>query len=159
MDGMDSPCPSGPWLSFGGGAGLAAFGDVLHSAAGGLDHPVVGAAALADVPVAEPDGHVADEWGELEASEIPLGAVGGEQRVAGHGEPEDAKGEGPLCVGTGALRWKGWSAAGSDPRGAEEAGDGEHSGVVEADGFFPEHAGAADQVGAVSEIFEGLEGG
>lgn len=119
----------------------------------------MGAAVPADVTVAEPDGHVADEWGELEAAEIPVAAVGGEERVVGHGEPECAKGEGPLSVGTGALPWKGRSAAGSEPRGAEDAGDGDHSGVVEADGFFSEHAGAADQVGAVSEIFEGLEGG
>jgi hypothetical protein len=34
---------------FRGGACLAAFGDVLHAAAGGLDHVVVGAAAPFDV--------------------------------------------------------------------------------------------------------------
>lgn len=69
---------------FGGGAGLAAFGDVLDATAGGLDHLVVGAAAGADVAVAEAHGDVVDELGELERFEVPVAAVGREEGIVGH---------------------------------------------------------------------------
>jgi len=64
----------------GGSAGLAALGDVLDAGAGGLDHLVVGAAALVDVAIAEADGYVVDELGHLEALEVPVAAVLGDQR-------------------------------------------------------------------------------
>ncbi len=56
----------------GGAAGLAAFGDVLHAGTRGLDHLVVGAAALFEVAVAETDGHVVRKLGDLETLHSPL---------------------------------------------------------------------------------------
>jgi len=84
---------------FGCGAGLAAFSDVLHAAAGGLDHLVVGAAAPVDVAITKTDGHVVDQLGELETFEFPVASVGGEEWVVGHGEGQYARGVVPLSCG------------------------------------------------------------
>ena len=69
---------------FGCGAGRATFGDVLDAAAGGLDHLVMGAAAWVDVAVAEADGDVVDELGELEGFEVSVATVWWEEGIIGH---------------------------------------------------------------------------
>ena len=67
---------------FGSAAGLAAFGDVLHAAARGLDHLVVGAAARGDIPLAKPDGDIVAKLRELEALEAAVASVLWEERLA-----------------------------------------------------------------------------
>ena len=58
-----------------GATGLAALGNVLHAAAGGLHHLVVGAAARWDVAVAELGREIVAELRELEALQVTVAAV------------------------------------------------------------------------------------
>ena len=59
----------------GGGGGTAAFGDVAHAAASGLDHLVVGAAGFVDEALAEDDGGVIDGLSDGVAAEMFVAAV------------------------------------------------------------------------------------
>jgi len=59
----------------------ATLGDVLPAAAGGLHHLVMGAAAPVNEAVAEPDGHVVAQAGQLKGFELPISAMFGNQAV------------------------------------------------------------------------------
>jgi hypothetical protein len=63
----------------GGGRGFAAFHDVLHAGARGLNHLVVSAALAVNVFVAEAHGHVINDFSHLEALELSIAAVFGNQ--------------------------------------------------------------------------------
>ncbi len=59
-----------------GGAHPVAFGDVLASGAGGLDHLVVGPGASVEMGITEADGAVVDEGGDLEGAEGAVAPAG-----------------------------------------------------------------------------------
>lgn len=70
---------------FGGGAGFAALSDILHAAAGGLHHLVVGTASFSDVSVAKANRHIVAELGDLEAQQLSVAAMLGDEGIVGHG--------------------------------------------------------------------------
>ena len=69
-------------------AGLTPLRDVLDAAARGLHHLIVRPAARIDVPVAEPHRDVVDQLRHLEALQVPVAAVLGDEGFRfGHGSP------------------------------------------------------------------------
>ena len=64
-------------------AGLAALGDVLHAASGGLHHLVVRAAARSDVVRTEAHRDVVAQLRHLETLQLPVSAMGGNERLRG----------------------------------------------------------------------------
>src|SRR5579872_147927 len=82
---------------FGGARGLAALSYVLHSAASGLHHLVVGTAALLDVAVTEADGHVVNQLRHLKTLQLAVAAVPGDERFLLRHESPPAQGCCPLC--------------------------------------------------------------
>src|SRR6185295_7632563 len=71
--------------------GLAALGDVLHSAAGRLHHLVAGSAAAVDVTLAETYRDVVDQLRQLEAPQLPVSAVLRDQRLVGPHDPNSPR--------------------------------------------------------------------
>jgi len=76
---------------FRGAAGLAAFGYILHPAARGLHHLIVGTAALFDIPSTKPHRHVVAELRDLKALEFPIAAVFRDERFGFHPIVIDSK--------------------------------------------------------------------
>lgn len=73
----------------GSSAGLAALGDVLHPAPRCLNHLVMGPAATFDVAVAETHRDVIHQLCDLEALQLAIAAVFGNQLVISHRSHHD----------------------------------------------------------------------
>ena len=63
---------------------LAALGDILHAAARGLHHLVMGPAAAVDVAVAEPHSDVIGQLRHLKALQVAVAAVHRDERFRTH---------------------------------------------------------------------------